>query len=160
MKQLYNPITLHQLFTRSQLTIFALTFSICSAIFLVISTYTMHTYAKNGLTNLSNAINERIQPAVVFNDQSTMNQILNEYTQQYPIRSIEIKNTQNTRLAHTEQADISTFSSQYILDYVFFSQPLRLNINHDKKNYGELIVGGVSKSMLTLNETIIDVKKG
>ncbi len=109
MKQLYNPITLHQLFTRSQLTIFALTFSICSAIFLVISTYTMHTYAKNGLTNLSNAINERIQPAVVFNDQSTMNQILNEYTQQYPIRSIEIKNTQNTRLAHTEQARYQYF---------------------------------------------------
>lgn len=155
MKQLYNPITLHQLFTRSQLTIFALTFSICSAIFLVISTYTMHTYAKNGLTNLSNAINERIQPAVVFNDQSTMNQILNEYTQQYPIRSIEIKNTQNTRLAHAEQADISTFSSQYILDYVFFSQPLRLNINHDKKNYGELIVYGNSSDLVSFFHKIL-----
>lgn len=155
MKQLYNPITLHQLFTRSQLTIFALTFSICSAIFLVISTYTMHTYAKNGLTNLSNAINERIQPAVVFNDQSTMNQILNEYTQQYPIRSIEIKNTQNTRLAHAEQADIGTFSSQYILDYVFFSQPLRLNINHDKKNYGELIVYGNSSDLVSFFHKIL-----
>ena len=155
MKQLYNPITLHQLFTRSQLTIFALTFSICSAIFLVISTYTMHTYAKNGLTNLSNAINERIQPAVVFNDQSTMNQILNEYTQQYPIRSIEIKNTQNTRLAHAEQADISTFSSQSILDYVFFSQPLRLNINHDKKNYGELIVYGNSSDLVSFFHKIL-----
>ncbi|MGE8653245.1 MAG: diguanylate cyclase domain-containing protein [Acinetobacter gandensis] len=155
MKQLYNPITLHQLFTRSQLTIFALTFSICSAIFLVISTYTMHTYAKNGLTNLSNAINERIQPAVVFNDQSTMNQILNEYTLQYPIRSIEIKNTQNTRLAHAEQADISTFSSQYILDYVFFSQPLRLNINHDKKNYGELIVYGNSSDLVSFFHKIL-----
>lgn len=155
MKQLYNPITLHQLFTRSQLTIFALTFSICSAIFLVISTYTMHTYAKNGLTNLSNAINERIQPAVVFNDQSTMNQILNEYTLQYPIRSIEIKNTQNTRLAHAEQADIGTFSSQYILDYVFFSQPLRLNINHDKKNYGELIVYGNSSDLVSFFHKIL-----
>ncbi|WP_373687709.1 CHASE sensor domain-containing protein [Acinetobacter sp. YH12227] len=152
---IYDGSLLHQLFTRSQLTIFALTFSICSAIFLVISTYTMHTYAKNGLTNLSNAINERIQPAVVFNDQSTMNQILNEYTQQYPIRSIEIKNTQNTRLAHTEQADISTFSSQYILDYVFFSQPLRLNINHDKKNYGELIVYGNSSDLVSFFHKIL-----
>lgn len=51
MKQLYSPITLHQLFTRAQLTIFVLTFTICSGIFLVISTYTMNAYAKNSLQN-------------------------------------------------------------------------------------------------------------
>lgn len=94
MKQLYNPITLHQLFTRSQLTIFILTFGICSAILLAISTYTMNAYAKNSLDILANAINERVQPAVVFQDQSTMGQILQEYTQQYPIRSIDIFSTQ------------------------------------------------------------------
>ena len=148
MKQLYNPITLHQLFTRSQLTIFALTFTICSAIFLVISTYTMHTYAKNSLTILSNAINERVQPAVVFNDQTTMRQILNEYTRLYPIRSIEITNHQNASLAHTEQQEISTFSSQAILDYFFFSQPIRLDIHHDQKSYGELIVYGNSSDLV------------
>ena len=88
MKQLYTPITLHQLFTRSQLTIFVLTFTICSAIFLVISTYTMNAYAKSSLNILTEALNERIQPAVVFNDRLTINQILNEYIQQYPIRAI------------------------------------------------------------------------
>ena len=66
MKQLYKPITLHQLFTRSQLTIFILTFTICSAIFLVISTYTMNAYAKSSLKILTATLNERIQPAVVF----------------------------------------------------------------------------------------------
>ena len=155
MKQLYNPITLHQLFTRSQLTIFVLTFTICSAIFLVISTYTMHTYAKNSLSILSHAINERIQPAVVFNDQSTMNQILHEYTQQYPIRSLEIINTKQASLAHAEQTDIKTFSSQTILDFLFFSQPLRLKIQHDRKHYGELIVHGNSSDLVSFFHKIL-----
>ncbi|WP_180147176.1 diguanylate cyclase domain-containing protein [Acinetobacter sp. YH12052] len=155
MKQLYNPITLHQLFTRSQLTIFALTFTICSAIFLVISTYTMHTYAKNSLTILSNAINERVQPAVVFNDQTTMRQILNEYTQLYPIRSIETTNHQNASLAHAEQQEISTFSSQAILDYLFFSQPIRLDIHHDQKSYGELVVYGNSSDLVSFFHKIL-----
>ena len=105
MKQLYKPITLHQLFTRSQLTIFILTFTICSAIFLVISTYTMNAYAKSSLKILTATLNERIQPAVVFNDQITMNQILTEYVQQYPIRSIEISSLQNQVLAHAEQSN-------------------------------------------------------
>lgn len=155
MKQLYNPITLHQLFTRSQLTIFVLTFTICSAIFLVISTYTMQTYAKNSLSILSNAINERIQPAVVFNDQSTMNQILNEYAQQYPIRSLEIINNKAVQLAHAEQANVKTFSSQMILDFFFFSQPLRLDIQHDHKHYGELIVYGNSSDLVSFFHKIL-----
>lgn len=156
MKQLYNPITLHQLFTRSQLTIFILTFSICSAIFLVISTYTMNTYAKSSLKILTSALNERIQPAVVFNDQMTMKQILSEYVQQYPIRSIEVTSPQNAVMAHIEQKDLNHFSSQAFLDFLFYNQPIHLDIRHDQEHYGNLIVYGNSAELVGFfNKTLL-----
>jgi len=155
MKQLYTPITLHQLFTRSQLTIFVLTFTICSAIFLVISTYTMNAYAKSSLNILTEALNERIQPAVVFNDRLTINQILNEYIQQYPIRAIEINAPDNSVLAHAEQKDLQQFSSQSFLDHLFYSQPIYMNIEHNQQNFGKLIVYGNSSELVTFFHKIL-----
>ena len=155
MKQLYKPITLHQLFTRSQLTIFILTFTICSAIFLVISTYTMNAYAKSSLKILTATLNERVQPAMVFNDQITMNQILTEYVQQYPIRSIEISSLQNQVLAHAKQSNFTYFSSQSFLDYVFYHQPIRMEIHHDQKLYGNLMVYGNSSELVSFFHKIL-----
>lgn len=155
MKQLYTPITLHQLFTRSQLTIFVLTFTICSAIFLVISTYTMNAYAKSSLNILTEALNERIQPAVVFNDRLTINQILNEYIQQYPIRTIEINAPNNSVLAHAEQKDLQQFSSQSFLDHLFYSQPIYMNIEHNQQNFGKLIVYGNSSELVIFFHKIL-----
>ena len=155
MKQLYTPITLHQLFTRSQLTIFVLTFTICSAIFLVISTYTMNAYAKSSLNILTEALNERIQPAVVFNDRLTINQILNEYIQQYPIRAIEINTPSNSLLAHAEQKDLQQLSSQSFLDHLFYSQPIYMNIEHNQQNFGKLIVYGNSSELVTFFHKIL-----
>jgi diguanylate cyclase (GGDEF)-like protein len=155
MKQLYTPITLHQLFTRSQLTIFVLTFTICSAIFLVISTYTMNAYAKSSLNILTEALNERIQPAVVFNDRLTINQILNEYIQQYPIRAIEINAPDNSILAHAEQKDLQQFSSQSFLDHLLYSQPIYINIEHNQQNFGKLIVYGNSSELVIFFHKIL-----
>lgn len=155
MKQLYSPITLRQLFTRSQLTIFVLTFTICSGIFLVISTYTMNTYAKSSLKNLSAALNERIQPAVVFNDQMTLNNILLEHTQRYSIRSIEVLSPKQTRIAFIEQQDLDHFSIQALLDYLFFNHPVRLSIDHNQQNYGKLIVYGNSSDLVSFFYKII-----
>ncbi|MCW8039355.1 MULTISPECIES: sensor domain-containing diguanylate cyclase [Acinetobacter] len=155
MKQLYTPITLHQLFTRSQLTIFVLTFTICSAIFLVISTYTMNAYAKSSLNILTEALNERIQPAVVFNDRLTINQILNEYIQQYPIRAIEINTPSNSLLAHAEQKDLQQLSSQSFLDHLFYSQPIYMNIEHNQQNFGKLIVYGNSSELVIFFHKIL-----
>lgn len=155
MKQLYSPITLHQLFTRAQLTIFVLTFTICSGIFLVISTYTMNTFAKNSLQSLSAALNERIQPAVVFNDQITLNEILSEHTQRYSIRSIEVRSPKQTRIAFIEQQGLEHFSIQALLDYLFFNHPVRLSIDHDQQNYGELVVYGNSSDLVSFFYKIV-----
>ncbi|CAM4371130.1 sensor domain-containing diguanylate cyclase [Acinetobacter pragensis] len=155
MKPLYRPITLHQLFTRSQLTIFVLTFTICSAIFLVISTYTMNAYARSSLHILTAALNERVQPAVVFNDQLTINQILNEYIKKHPIRAIEISTSNNTLLAHAEQKDIKRVSSQTFLDHLFYSQPINAEIHHNGQNFGKLTVYGNSSELVIFFHKII-----
>lgn len=95
--------SLQSLFKRSQLAIFALTFSICTIIFVVVSTYTMNTYAKQSLNILAEALSERIQPAMVFNDRVTMQQILSDYTTQYSIRSIQVLDPSNQEIASSKQ---------------------------------------------------------
>lgn len=101
---IYSRMTsLQSLFKRSQLASFALTFSICTIIFVVVSTYTMNTYAKQSLNILAEALSERIQPAMVFNDRMTMQQILSDYTTQYSIRSIQVLDPSNQEIASSKQ---------------------------------------------------------
>ncbi len=66
ISNLYQSTSLHALFRKSQFTIFAITFVICSCTFATISMFTMETYAKQNLQLLSQTVIERIQPAVVF----------------------------------------------------------------------------------------------
>lgn len=149
MKKINSITSLQQLFKRSQLAIFILTFTICTIIFAVISTYTMETYANRNLHILSEALGERIQPAVVFKDQITIAQILAEYSEQYPIRSIQVLDNQNRSLAQIKHTENPTFSSQVILDHLFFNQPATINIQHDQENYGKLIVYGNSSALVS-----------
>ena len=149
MKKINSITSLQQLFKRSQLAIFILTFTICTIIFAVISTYTMETYANRNLHILSEALGERIQPAVVFKDQITIAQILAEYSEQYPIRSIQVLDNQNRSLAQVKHTENPTFSSQVILDHLFFNQPATINIQHDQENYGKLIVYGNSSALVS-----------
>jgi diguanylate cyclase (GGDEF)-like protein len=115
----------------------------------------MNAYAKSSLNILTEALNERIQPAVVFNDRLTINQILNEYIQQYPIRAIEINTPDNSVLAHAEQKDLQQFSSQSFLDHLFYSQPIYMNIEHNQQNFGKLIVYGNSSELVTFFHKIL-----
>lgn len=74
ISNLYQSTSLHALFRKSQFTIFAITFVICSCTFATISMFTMETYAKQNLQLLSQAVIERIQPAVVFKDKGAIDQ--------------------------------------------------------------------------------------
>lgn len=109
----------------------------------------METYANRNLHILSEALGERIQPAVVFKDQITIAQILAEYSEQYPIRSIQVLDNQNRSLAQVKHTENPTFSSQVILDHLFFNQPAAINIQHDQENYGKLIVYGNSSALVS-----------
>lgn len=146
---IYSRMTsLQSLFKRSQLAIFALTFSICTIIFVVVSTYTMNTYAKQSLNILAEALSERIQPAMVFNDRMTMQQILSDYTTQYSIRSIQVLDPSNQEIASSKQVVQSFQSTQGILDHLFFQQPIQISIQHNQQYYGSIVVYGSSQSLL------------
>ncbi|MCJ8163196.1 sensor domain-containing diguanylate cyclase [Acinetobacter zhairhuonensis] len=140
--------SLQSLFKRSQLAMFALTFSICTIIFVVVSTYTMNTYAKQSLNILAEALSERIQPAMVFNDRMTMQQILSDYTTQYSIRSIQVLDPTNQEIANSKQVVQSFQSTQGILDHLFFKQPIQISIRHNQQFYGSIVVYGSSQSLL------------
>ncbi|TCM63281.1 diguanylate cyclase (GGDEF)-like protein [Acinetobacter calcoaceticus] len=146
--QFYKTNSLQNVFKRSQLAIFALTFGICTLIFVVISIYTMETYARQSLRILTDALSERIQPAVVFNDKVTINQILSEYSEQYPIRSIQVLDQLQQEMAKVDITTQYLTPTTSILDYLFFGEPVRVKIKHDQKDYGTIIVFGNSSSMV------------
>ncbi|MEB3768108.1 diguanylate cyclase domain-containing protein [Acinetobacter sp. MD2] len=145
----FNKVSsLKDLFKRAQVSLFILTISICTFIFVVISAITLNTYAKQTLNILSKALNERIQPAVVFNDKATMNQILLEYMQEYPIRTIVIQNPEHQILASTSDYPKKQVFIQNILDQLFFHTPITTTIQHENRQFGTIIIYGSSSNLI------------
>ena len=155
ISNLYQSTSLRALFRKSQFTIFAITFAICSFTFATISTFTMETYAKQNLQLLSQTVLERIQPAVVFKDKETINQIVDNYTREHAIRSIHVYDSQHRLLAESTQNIRNTTFLQDLLDKWFLHDPIKLNIVHHDKEVGELILYGSSENILQFLKTII-----
>lgn len=155
ISRLYKSNSLHSVFRRSQATIFAITLIICCFTFVSISTFTMETYTKQNLNILSLAVSERIQPAVVFRDQQTISQILNEYTSQHSIRSIEVFDNQNIQLANSTKSKAYYSRLQVLLDHVFLKDPVKLKIFHNNQQVGQLIIYGSSERILQFIVTIL-----
>ena len=155
ISNLYQSTSLHVLFRKSQFTIFAITFVICSFTFATISMFTMETYAKQNLQLLSQTVLERIQPAVVFRDKGAIDQILDDYTTEHAIRSIHVYDPQNQLLAESTKKIAHTTFLQGLLDKWFLHDPVRLMIVHHKKKVGELVLYGSSENILHFLITII-----
>lgn len=155
ISNLYQSTSLHALFRKSQFTIFAITFVICSCTFATISMFTMETYAKQNLKLLSQTVLERIQPAVVFKDKGTIDQILDDYTREHAIRSIHVYDPQQQLLAESTKKIANTSFLQDLLDKWFLHDPVKLMIVHHKKKVGELVLYGSSENILHFLKTII-----
>ncbi|MBH2031130.1 MAG: diguanylate cyclase [Moraxellaceae bacterium] len=155
ISNLYQSTSLHALFRKSQFTIFAITFVICSFTFATISMFTMETYAQQNLQLLSQTVLERIQPAVVFKDKSAIDQILDDYTTEHAIRSIHVYDPEHQLLAESAKKIAHTSFLQNILDKWFLHDPIKLTIIHHKKQVGELILYGSSENILHFLKTII-----
>ena len=128
--------SLQKIFSQSQLLIFALTLGICSLIFVVISIYTMNTYAKQSLNIFSATLNEQIQPAVIFNDRITLQQTLNNHIQQYPIRAIQVINLKEKTLAEAYKPTPEFAWMENLFDKVFFKHPVTRTIKHQITSTG------------------------
>ena len=141
--------SLQKIFSQSQLLIFALTLGICSLIFVVISIYTMNTYAKQSLNIFSATLSEQIQPAVIFNDRITLQQTLNNHIQQYPIRAIQVINLQGKPLAEAYKPTPEFAWMENLFDKVFFKHPVTRTIKHQNNQYGSLIIYGSATQLMS-----------
>lgn len=155
IKRIYQAKSLEKVFKHSQLMIIALSFTILSVFFIYISTITLESYARQNLEILSNALSDRIQPAVVFNDQSTIQSLLHSYTQQYPIQSIHIYNQEHLEIAQIDQTLSNPPLTMSLLDQLFFKQPVEIKILHNDKHYGTLNVYGNSSRLVEFFHKII-----
>ncbi|WP_227557042.1 CHASE sensor domain-containing protein [Acinetobacter johnsonii] len=96
---------------------------------MVISIYTINTYAKQSLNIFSATLSEQIQPAVIFNDRITLQQTLNNHIQQYPIRVIKVINLQGKPLAEAYKPTPEFAWMENLFDKVFFKHPLQAPLN-------------------------------
>ena len=147
--------SLHNIFKRYQLAIFGLTFLLCSAIFVTVASYTLQTYSTKSISILSKALTERIQPAVVFNDRTVINKMLNEFKKEYPIHSIEVLDINGNTLAKIEQKIPNDEFGLKLLDKIYFNEPVQLPITHDQQNYGQLIVYGSSSTHASFFKNVL-----
>ncbi|OTG83249.1 hypothetical protein B9T31_14285 [Acinetobacter sp. ANC 4558] len=147
--------SLHNVFKKSQLAILGLTFLLCSIIFVLVASFTLSTYAKRSLTVLTKALSERIQPAVVFNDKAAIDKILNNFINEYPIRSITVADQTGNPITESIQYQSSPLQLEFILDNLYFSKPIEVKIEHNNQYFGKLIVYGNSSSHVEFFKKII-----
>lgn len=144
----FNTSSLQSLFRRSQFIIFAITFLICTITFTSISIFTVKSYAKQNLVLISRTVSERIQPALVFQDQTTLAQIIKEYTLQHSVRLIQI-NDNHGHLITESTKDIEHYSTlQTLFDNFFFKEPIHITVEHNGQNVGEVVLYGSSNEIL------------
>ncbi|WP_228289050.1 CHASE sensor domain-containing protein [Acinetobacter indicus] len=91
---------------------------------------------------LSGSLAERIQPAVVFHDTYTIQKILTEYAEQYPIHSIQVIATNGEVLSTIHHHQNALPFIQYLLDWLYFREPVTVEIQHQQQNFGQLVVYG------------------
>jgi diguanylate cyclase len=150
-----NTTSLHNVFRKYQLAIFGLTFFLCSLIFILVTSFTLQTYATRSITILTKALSERIQPAVVFNEKATIDTILDNFCREYPIRSITVINTHGKTISQALQYQSSSLQLQDFLDNLYFSNPIKIKIEHNNQVFGELIVYGNSSTHIEFFKVII-----
>lgn len=140
--------SLQSLFRRSQFIIFGITFLICTLIFASISVLTVKSYAKQNLELISRTISERVQPALVFHDQLTLSEIINEYTVQHSVRLIEVKAKNGQQIAKSVKVISHNSTLQNAFDQIFFKEPIKVNVSHNGQNVGEVILYGSSTEII------------
>lgn len=140
--------SLQSLFRRSQFIIFAITFLICTITFTSISVFTVKSYAKQNLELISRTVSERVQPSLVFHDQTTLSSIINEYTDQHSVRLIEVNTSDGKEIAKSIKTIDHYSGLQNLLDQYFFKDPIKVKVTHNNQSVGEVLLYGSSKELL------------
>ncbi|AMW78001.1 hypothetical protein AMD27_03245 [Acinetobacter sp. TGL-Y2] len=147
MSRYFGLSSLQSLFRRSQFTIFAITFLICTLTFTSISVLTVKSYAKQNLELISRTVSERVQPALVFQDQSTLSSIIHEYTLQHSVRLIEVNDSKGKQIAKSVKTIEHYSTLQNMFDQLFFKLPIKVTVKHHDREVGEVLLYGSSKDI-------------
>lgn len=148
IKNIFNSNSLQTIFRKSQFTIFAITFLICTLTFSTVSVLTVESYAKQNLQLVSRTVSERIQPALVFKDKITLTEIINEYTLQHEVKSIEVYDEKNQKMTESIKDDEYYSFLQNLFDQIFLSHPVDITITHNGQKVGSVVIYGSSKEIL------------
>lgn len=129
-------------------------FLICFSTFASISIFTMRTYVTQNLNLLGTTLSQRIQPAIVFKDDLTLKQILNEYTQEHSIKTIYVYDAENNLIASSTETPYHFSNIKSIFDRWFLNKPLKFSIFHQHQ-IGTLEIYGSSEKILQFLTTIL-----
>ncbi|KAA8732158.1 diguanylate cyclase [Acinetobacter qingfengensis] len=143
----HQPISLKNLFKKSQLISILLILFIFSILFFPLSVYMMKSYANQNLQLVANTLGDSLQPALVFHDQKIIQQIINENTNNYAIRRIYVFNAQHELIAHSEKTPELLPKVQYLLDQYFLNTPIHSDVIH-QKSVGQIVIYGSSEKIL------------
>lgn len=148
ISKFYRSTSLQTLFRKSQFTIFAITFLICTFTLASISVFTVESYAKQNLILVSKTVVDRIQPSLVFKDQASLNQIINDYTLQHSIRLIQVFDEKGNKISESKK-NIEHYSYlQNLFDQFFLRDAITMNVQHHDKNVGKVILYGSSNVIM------------
>lgn len=148
LNKLFQTHSLQTLFKKSQFLIFAITLTICTFTFLTISILSVKSYIKQNLTLISRTVAERVQPALVFNDVVTLDEIIEESTLQYEVKAIQIYDSKGQLITQSYKKVDYYFQLQNLIDRIFLNNPERITIIHRNQTYGEVVLYGSSKEIV------------
>ena len=144
----FKSTSLQTLFRKSQFTIFAITLLICTSTFVSISIFTVESYAKQNLLLISRTVSERIQPALVFSDKYAISQIIDEFTIQHSVRSIQVYDAQGHEIAKSLKTVQHYSYIQNFFDHIFLKEAIKLDVQHQGQHVGNVVLYGSSNEIL------------
>lgn len=92
---------------------------------------------------------------MVFHDTYTIQKILTEYAEQYPIHSIQVIATNGEVLSTIHHHQNALPFIQYLLDWLYFREPVTVEIQHQQQNFGQLVVYGNASTHVSFFYTIL-----
>ncbi|MFC3903599.1 diguanylate cyclase (GGDEF) domain-containing protein [Acinetobacter marinus] len=85
-----SSTSLKSYFIRSQLILSFIILLTCIIGFTGIASYTFKRYSEANVKIIAESLAEQLQASIVFDDQVSTNEIINEFIEQYPLQSIEV----------------------------------------------------------------------
>ncbi len=137
--------TLKHIFRRTHFLVLIISLVICGSSLSILSFFALDTYAKRNLQLIASTISYRVEAGVVFNDQSAIQDTINQLDYRDDFSEIKVTNSKNKVLAelqHTTKGSISKIES--IFNDLIFMQPASEPIIHDEQRIGTVWVTGNS----------------